>query len=261
MTRSTRSDAPHVTSAVTDGVGVLTLRHPPLNILTRAVLDDLHAALSALAGDPALRVLAVQAEGPHFSAGADVGEHLPPHERVLIPRFMATIRALNEFPLPVLAAVRGRCLGGGFELAQAADMILAGRLARFGQPEIVLGVTAPAACALLPRRCGGGLAAALLFTGDPIDADEALAAGLVRAVVADEDVDAESLRLAERIARHSRAALTLTKRGLRAGAMAREAEAMRRNESIYLEELMRTEDALEGLRAFIEKRKPTWTHR
>jgi cyclohexa-1,5-dienecarbonyl-CoA hydratase len=180
---------------------------------------------------------------------------------VLIPRFMATIRALNEFPLPVLAAVRGRCLGGGFELAQAADVIVAGTSARFGQPEIVLGVTAPAACALLPHRCGGGLAAALLFTGDPIDAAEARAAGLVRTVVADEDVDAESQRLAERIAQHSRAALALTKRGLRAGAMALEAEALRRNESIYLGDLMRTEDALEGLRAVLEKRRPAWTHR
>ena len=261
MTRSTRSDAPHVTSAVTDGVGLLTLRHPPLNILTRAVLDELLAALGALAADPALRVLVVQAEGPHFSAGADVAEHLPPHERALIPRFMAAIRALNEFPLPVVAAVRGRCLGGGFELAQAADVILAGTSARFGQPEIVLGVTAPAACALLPRRAPGGLVAALLFTGDPIDAEEARAAGIVRAVVADEDVDAASLQLAGRIARHSRTALVLTKRGLRAGAMADEAQALRDNEALYLDELMATEDALEGLRAFVEKRRPTWTHR
>jgi cyclohexa-1,5-dienecarbonyl-CoA hydratase len=203
----------------------------------------------------------VRADGPHFSAGADVAEHLPPHDRELIPRFMAAIRALNEFPLPVLAAVRGRCLGGGFELAQAADLILAGASALFGQPEIVLGVSAPAACALLPGRIGASRAAALLFTGDSIDAAAAHASGLVYAVFADEVLEAETLQLAGRIARHSRAALALTRRGLRAGSMAAEAAALARNEAIYLDELMRTEDAPEGLRAFLEKRRPRWVHR
>ncbi len=261
MTNVTRSDTAPVATAVADGIGVLTLRHPPLNILTRAVLDALHAALGDLAADPALRVLLLAAEGPHFSAGADVAEHLPPHERVLIPHFMATIRALNEFPLPVIAAVRGRCLGGGFELAQAADIVVAGASARFGQPEIALAVTAPAACALLPARCGRGAAAALLFTGDPVDAEAARGTGLVHAVVADETLEEEARSLAGRIARHSRVALALTKKSMRGAAMAVEAEALHRTESIYLGELMSTDDALEGLQAFVEKRRPEWTHR
>lgn len=256
-----RTDTPHVAAAVENGIGTLTLRHPPLNILTRAVTDELHAAIALLEADPGVRVLVVRADGPHFSAGADVGEHLPPHDRELIPRFLGAIRALNEFPLPVIAAVRGRCLGGGFELAQAADMIVAGTGAQFGQPEILLGVTAPAACALLPRRTTPGMAAALVFSGDPIDAKTARAAGLVHAVVDDAEVENEALRLAGRIARHSRPALRFTKRTLRASAMAGEAEALRNAETIYLDELMRTDDALEGLNAFLEKRRPSWTHR
>lgn len=256
-----RADIPRVAAAVENGIGTLTLRHPPLNILTRAMTDELRAAIESLEADPGVRVLLLRADGPHFSAGADVGEHLPPHDRELIPRFLGAIRALNEFPLPVIAAVRGRCLGGGFELAQAADIIVAGAGALFGQPEILLGVTAPAACALLPRRTAPGTAAVLLFTGDPLDAEAARATGLVHAVVDDAEVGNEALRLAGRIARHSRPALRFTKRSLRAHAMAREAEALRDAEAVYLNELMRTADALEGLNAFLEKRRPAWTHR
>lgn len=261
MTQPAHTELRHVTTAVADGVGVLTLRRPPLNILNQALVDDLRAAIDALATDPALRVLVVQAEGPHFSAGADVGEHLPPHERTLIPHFMAALRVLNEFPLPVIAAVRGRCLGGGFEVVQAADLVVAGATATFGQPEILLGVTAPGACALLPGRTAAGTAAALLFTGDPIGAEAAREAGLVHAVVPDDAVQAEAMALAARIARHGREAIRLTKRSLRAAAMARDADALHRTEAIYLGDVMRTEDALEGLKAFMEKRRPAWTHR
>jgi len=261
MTQPAPTQSRHLSSAVQDGVGVLTLRHPPLNIINQAMVDELHAALAALAVEPGLRVLVIQAEGPHFSAGADVGEHLPPHERRLIPHFMAALRALNEFPLPTIVAVRGRCLGGGFEVVQAADIVVAGTSATFGQPEILLGVTAPGACAFLPGRTAAGTAAAILFTGDPIGAEAARAAGIVHAVVPDDAVDAESLQLAARIARHSRPALRLTKQGLRSADMAREAEALRRTEAIYLGDVMATEDALEGLNAFMEKRRPVWKHR
>jgi enoyl-CoA hydratase/carnithine racemase len=118
----------------TDGIAQLTLRHPPVNILTRAVLAELREQLAGLATTQEVRVLVLRAEGKHFSAGADVGEHIPPTYRDLIPEFMATIRALWEFPLPVIAAVRGKCLGGGFELVQPADAIVAGEGAAFGQP-------------------------------------------------------------------------------------------------------------------------------
>jgi cyclohexa-1,5-dienecarbonyl-CoA hydratase len=216
--------------------------------------------LAALAADPGLRVLVLRAEGKHFSAGASVEEHLPPEHERMIPEFMDTVRALHHFPLPVVAAVRGRCLGGGFELATCADLLIAGEGAVLGVPEIVLGVLPPAACAFLPRMVAPGPAAALLFTGDPLDAGAALDVGLVREVVPDDQVEARARAVAGRIARHSGASLRATKKALRAAAPGLD-EALDRAARIYQEELMQTADAVEGLKAFVEKRSPEWSDR
>ena len=250
-----------VTGSLDDGVGRVTLADPPLNILDRAALAGIRERLAALADEPSLRVVVVDAEGDHFSAGASVPEHLPPDYRTMIPEFAETIRALHAFPLPVLAAVRGRCLGGGFEVAQAADLVVAAESAVFGLPEIRLGVFPPAACALLPVLTDAGTAAELIFTGDPLDARAAAAAGLVRAVVPDAALEERVAELAGRIARNSAAALRVAKAALRAGAAAGPRDGLERATRLYLDELMATEDALEGLGAFVEKRPPAWSHR
>jgi cyclohexa-1,5-dienecarbonyl-CoA hydratase len=241
------------------GVGTLVFSNPPLNILTQALLADIRAGLAELAEDRSLRVLLLRAEGDHFSAGADVGEHLPPRVETLIPEFLETVRAIAEFPVPVIAVVRGRCLGGGFEIALAADWIFAGESATFGQPEIRLGVIAPAACALLPRRCAPGVAAEILFTGDSLGAGRALVTGLVHRVVPDSQVLEESLAMAGRVARYSAATVRATKRALRAGHTT-PAAALDGAGAVYLTELVESRDAIEGLRAFLEKRSPSWTH-
>jgi len=242
------------------GVARLRLDWPPLNVLTRAALGELRAALPPLAADPTLRVLILSATGKHFSAGADVKEHLPPEHEALIPEFLDTIAALVAFPVPVIAAVQGRCLGGGFEVVQAADLIIAAEGASFGQPEIALGVVAPAACALLPGLVGPAAAAEIVYTGDPIPATEALRLGLVARVVPAADLEAATDALAARIARHSGAALRVAKRITRgSGEQAR--TALRDAGASYLSELMATTDALEGLRAFVEKRAPAWRDR
>jgi len=247
-----------VVTSLEGGIGRLVLDLPPLNILTRAALAELRAALAQCAGEPTLRVLVLGAAGRHFSAGADVGEHLPPHHLTLIPEFLETIDLLDAFPLPVIAAVRGKCLGGGFELVQAADVIVAGEGAAFGQPEIVLGVFPPAAAVLLPMRLPPGLAARIVYSGDPVSATECERAGLVTRLVPDEAVDEAALELARRIARHSGAALRLAKRAMRGtGADARK-EALRQAGEVYLQDLMETRDAVEGLSAFVEKRQPAW---
>jgi cyclohexa-1,5-dienecarbonyl-CoA hydratase len=250
-----------IKTGMDDGIATLTLAHPPLNILTRAVLAELRGALAALSADPSLKVVLLNAEGRHFSAGADVGEHVAPHHLAMIPEFIETIAALLAFPQPLIAAVRGRCLGGGFEVAQTADVIVAGEGASFGQPEIVLGVTAPAACVLLPRRGAPGLAAELLFTGDSISAARALGAGVAQHVVADDAVDSEALALARRMARHSAAALRMSKRTVRRCAGLPVARALREAGRVYLDEVMQTEDGTEGLLAFLEKREPRWRNR
>jgi cyclohexa-1,5-dienecarbonyl-CoA hydratase len=244
-----------------EGIATLSIANPPLNILTRAVMAGLRESLERLAHVAELRVLLVLAEGRHFSAGADVGEHLPPAYRELIPEVMRTLEAVATFPLPVIAAVRGRCLGGGFELAQACDLIVAGQGASFGQPEIALAVTAPAACVLLPRRISRGHAAELLFTGEAIDAGRALALGVVQRVVPDADLEEFAWALAERIARHSAAALRATKRTLLQTADGPRPDALRRAGEIYVDELMSCADPVEGLEAFLAKRPPVWRHR
>ncbi len=250
-----------ITVDMADGIGTLTLSQPPLNILTRQLLAELRQRLEELAATPELRAVILEAEGKHFSAGADVGEHLPPEFEQMIPEFLETVRALASFPLPVIAAVRGRCMGGGFEVVQAADIVIAGEGALFGQPEILLGVCAPAACVLLPSRAGRGVAAEILFTGDPLTAEQAADAGIVLRVVPDPEVEEAARSLALRIARHSASALRATVRTLRAANGIDLVRAFDAAGEIYVNELMRSEDAQEGLRAFLDKRTPTWNHR
>jgi len=248
------------TTSVNEGIGEIVINNPPLNILTREVMRQLREDLAVLRDQNPLRVLILRSEGKHFSAGADVGEHLPPEYEAMIPEFIETIGAVDSFPLPVIAAVRGRCLGGGFELIQPADFTIASEQAQFGQPEIMLGVLPPAACALLPQICVPNVAAEIVFTGDAIDAAQAAEFGLVWKVVADDRVEATALELAKRIARHSGAALRNTKRALREATAPARAHALHRAGRIYVDELMKTRDALEGLKAFTEKRKVEWKH-
>jgi cyclohexa-1,5-dienecarbonyl-CoA hydratase len=250
-----------VTHSIADGVGRIVLDRPPLNILRREELTAFRKILAALATEPALRVVILSARGKHFSAGADVGEHLPPHHLTLIPDFLETIAQLAEFPLPVIAAVRGKCLGGGFELIQPADIVVAADDAWFGQPEIVLGLFPPAAVVLLPRRLPAGLAARLIYTGDPVSAVDAERCGFVARLASADEVDAVAEEYARRIARHSAAALRAAKRAMLDGpANDPQHDALRRAGQAYLHDVMDTHDAVEGLRAFVEKRAPVWTH-
>lgn len=247
--------------SVQDGVARVFIDRPPLNILTRDTLSALHVALADLASDPSIRVLVLSAAGKHFSAGADVGEHLPPVVDEMIPKFLETVTALDTFPLPTIAAVQGKCLGGGLEIVLGADIVIAADNAVFGQPEIVLGVVPPAACAMLPTRTTRGVAADLIFTGDPLPATDAQHAGLVRRVVPVDDLETAALGLAARISRHSAAALRVAKRSLRGPGREHQEAAMTAACAAYLDDLMGTADALEGLTAFVEKRQPTWRHR
>lgn len=258
-TLASTSEALVIDLSITSGIAVLKLNAPPLNILTRSVLASLRAALAKAVASADTRVVLLTAQGKHFSAGASVEEHLPPECDVMIEEFAETVLALYGCPVPVIAAVQGRCLGGAFELVQAADLVIAAEDAQFGQPEIFLGVFPPAACALLPAWAGNSRAAELLFTGDSINAESAAAAGFVISVVARESLESEAMTVAGRIARHSAAALRATKQALRAGS-AHLPQRLARAAQIYRHDLMRTHDAIEGLHAFLEKRPPQWSH-
>jgi len=249
-----------IESTIADGIARVVINNPPLNILTRDVMAALRAELEKLESEQSLRVLVLAGEGKHFSAGADVGEHLPPDFEQMIPEFLDTVAAIDAFPVPVIAAVQGRCLGGGFELVVGADLIVVTESAKLGQPEIMLGVIPPAACALLPDLCSRGMAAEIVYTGDPISAQQAVDAGLAWKVVPDDQLDSEVQDAAGRIARHSAAALRSAKRSLRVTTDVSHRAAMAAIGKIYIDELMATEDAIEGLNSFLEKRQPTWKH-
>lgn len=237
----------------------LTLARPKANLVDAAMIAALHGAL-AERQQAGLRGVLLAAEGPHFSFGASVDEHLPEHCAPMLKALHALILAMLEFPAPILVAARGHCLGGGLEVALAGSAIFAAPDAQFGQPEMKLGVFAPAASVLLPWRVGQAVAEDLLFSGRTMSAREALAAGLVREI--DDDPVAAALtyfdvHLGHRSASSLAFAVTAARGGLLRDVRHRLAEV----ESLYLERLMRTHDANEGLAAFIAKRPPRWEHR
>ena len=245
----------------TDGIGRLTLDDPPHNILTRAAMAALREGLEELAGQDDLRVAVLEARGPHFSVGASVPEHLPPEHEEMIPEFGRTILDLLTFPLPLVAAVRGRCLGGGCEVVLATDLVVAGERAEFALPEISLGVIPPAACALLDDQGHRGAVTELLYSGDGLDAAAAREAGLVHRMVPDGDLEDTVDELAGRIARNSGAALRAAKKARIRARRGLWEERLQAAEEVYLDEVMHTADALEGLTSFTEKRRPEWSHR
>ncbi|RPH66028.1 MAG: cyclohexa-1,5-dienecarbonyl-CoA hydratase [Burkholderiales bacterium] len=237
----------------------LTLARPKANIVDAAMIAALSEALVAHAGTNRLRAVLLGAEGPHFSFGASVEEHLPARCADMLASLHALILAMLDFPAPILVAVRGQCLGGGLEVALAGGPIFAAGDAQFGQPEMRLGVFAPAASVLLPYRVNQPAAEDLLFSGRSIGADEARAIGLVQQVADDPEAAALAYfdaHLAGKSAASLAHALTAAR-----GAMLRDVrDRLVEVERLYLDRLMKTRDANEGLAAFLAKRKPEWEH-
>jgi cyclohexa-1,5-dienecarbonyl-CoA hydratase len=238
----------------------LRLDRPKANIVDAAMIAALHGALVAWRGQATLRAVLLDAEGPHFSFGASVEEHLPASCAAMLASLHALILAMIEFPVPILVAVRGQCLGGGLEVALAGGSIFAAPDAQFGQPEMKLGVFAPAASVLLPYRVNQPAAEDLLFSGRTIAAAEAKAIGLVQTVFDDPQIAALAY-FEQHLAGKSAAALACAVAAAR-GAMIRDLRhRLAEVEALYLERLMKTRDANEGLIAFLAKRKPQWEHR
>ena len=244
---------------VASGVATITLDRPPLNILTTQMIGDLGAALDTSAACGPLNAVVLRATGKAFCAGVDVADHT--HERVdaMIRGFGRLFTQLRAFPAPTVAVVQGAALGGGMELALGCDLVLAGASARFGQPEIALGVFPPIAAALLPTLLGSQRAARLILMGETITAEEAARLGLATFVVADDELPARLDQILSRFHTLSAVALGLAKRALLTGADLGVTRALEPIEGLYLTELMATADADEGLRAFMEKRPPVWS--
>lgn len=238
----------------------LRLDRPKANIIDSSMIASLTQAFAAYAEPGPVRAALLDAEGPHFSFGASVEEHLPAQCAEMLSSLHELLRIMLEWPRPILVAVRGQCLGGGLELALAGSLIFASNDAQFGQPEIKLGLFAPAASCLLPLRIGQGAAEDLLFSGRSIVATEAKALGLVHAVADDPEVAALAY-FDTHLAKKSAAALAWAVEAAR-GSYAPEVERrIAQVERLYLNHLMQTHDANEGLAAFLAKRPPKWEHR
>jgi cyclohexa-1,5-dienecarbonyl-CoA hydratase len=238
----------------------LRLARPKANILDAAMIRALERAFAEHAGNSGMRAALIDHEGPHFSFGASVEEHLPGQCAAMLKDLHALVLRMVEWPAPILVAARGQCLGGGLELACAGYSLFAAPEAQFGQPEIKLAVFAPAASCLLPPRIGQLRAEDLLFSGRSIDAPTALEWGLINEVAQDPAAAALAYFDAN-LADKSASSLGYALRAVRAPLIARLRERLAEVESLYLNGLMKTRDAVEGLQAFLDKRAPKWEHK
>jgi cyclohexa-1,5-dienecarbonyl-CoA hydratase len=235
----------------------LRLDRPKANILDAALVGALDDALVQHGSGARLRGILIDASGDHFSFGASVEEHLPDQCAAMLAAFHRLIQRIFSSPVPVLTAIRGQCLGGGLELATAGHLLFAAEDARFGQPEIQIGVVAPAASCLLPDRIGPTAAEELLLSGRPIDAREAFRLGLLTEIA--DDPQAAALAYFDRhLAPKSATSLRFATRAARQGRAEKLAAGLAAIETFYLNELMTTQDAVEGLQAFLEKRPARW---
>ncbi|MCB2193943.1 MAG: enoyl-CoA hydratase/isomerase family protein [Deltaproteobacteria bacterium] len=247
----------HIKLAVEDGVATLTLCREPLNVLNIAMMKEMNQALDSL--DPAgLKVLLIQAEGKAFSAGVDVGEHLGDQVHEMIEVFHGIFRRMEKLGVISVASVQGAALGGGCELAAYCDLVVASEKAKFGQPEILVGVFPPVAALVFPRQLGYKKALELIVTGDVIGAAEAKQIGLVNQVVPPEELATATQTLVGKLVGLSGLVLSLTKKAVVQGLGDDKEQCLQVIEKVYLDELMPTADAEEGLRAFLDKRKPQW---
>jgi cyclohexa-1,5-dienecarbonyl-CoA hydratase len=238
----------------------LRLARPKANLIDAAMIAALHNALREYRGRAGLRGVLLDADGPHFSFGASVEEHLADRCAAMLASLHALVLAMLEFPVPVLVAVRGQCLGGGLEVALAGGPIFASPDAQLGQPEMKLGVFAPAASCLLPYRVSQAAAEDLLFSGRSLTGAEAKAIGLVEALA--DDPEAAALAYFDaHLAPKSAAALACATAAVRGPLIADVRKRLDELVSLYVDTLMKTRDANEGIAAFLARRQPLWEHR
>ena len=237
----------------------VVLNAPKANVLDAAMMGEINRLLDSLTARAELKLLCFSGEGKHFSFGASVEEHVGPAAAGMLEAFHGMFLRLVKLGVPTAAAVRGQCLGGGMELAAFCNRVVASPDASMAQPEIQLAVLPPVASLILPFRVGQAHADAINLTGQSLSAEQARAAGLVDDMAEDPRAAVEAWAK-EHLAKKSAAALRMANRASRWHFNHVLTTELKRLERFYLDELMATHDANEGLSAFLEKRKPDWTH-
>jgi cyclohexa-1,5-dienecarbonyl-CoA hydratase len=248
----------HIQTELKEGVATLTLNRPPVNVLNIEMMEEINTYLEGLLKEKGLKLLVVQAAGKAFSAGVDVGEHLGDLVYKMIEAFHRMFRLMDALKVPSISVVNGSALGGGCELAVYCDMVVATEKAKFGQPEIQVGVFPPIAALAFPRMIGRKKALELILSGDVISAQEALTLGMINKIVPEASLAEERSRFVEKFKKLSGIVLKLTKEATLAGLNDDVDQGLKAIEKIYLDRLMKTNDAIEGLKAFLDKRKPVW---
>ncbi len=248
----------HISSQIDGGLGTITLSRPPVNVLNIEMMDEINDILNDWRENKDLKVVLFNANGKCFSAGVDVGEHMGDLVTKMIESFHGMFRLMDRLGAVTVSSVYGSCLGGGCELAIFCDLVVADDTAKFGQPEIQVGVLPPIAAQVMPRIIGRKAAMDLILSGRIVSAEEAMDMGLINKVVAKGDLSEETDKFIKPYLSLSAEIIRITKKTINAGLIDDFEPSLKIIEDIYINELMKTADAQEGLKAFLEKRSPEW---
>jgi cyclohexa-1,5-dienecarbonyl-CoA hydratase len=239
-------------------VAQVSLNNSPVNVLDVLMMDELAGVLAEIESRPELSTIVFRGEGKCFSAGVDIAAHAPDKVAAMLKKFHGIIRALLATNRITIAAVHGKCLGGGAELAMLCDVVITAADASWGFPEITVGCFPPVAATALSSLIGQKRAADLILSGTTILGTEASEIGLATRAVAPDMLEPAVSEILERLQKLSPVVLPIAKKAIYAWDSMHFDKGLARAEKIYLEELMKTEDAEEGIRAFLEKRNPAW---
>jgi cyclohexa-1,5-dienecarbonyl-CoA hydratase len=256
---SVASELTRLSLEITAPVARIALSHPSLNVIDISMMEQLADALAQIEARTDVSTIVLSGKGKAFSAGVDVAAHTPEKVEEMLRKFHGVIRALLATKEVTVAAVHGTCLGGGAELAMVCDIVYTTESTQWGFPEIKLGCYPPVACTALAALLGQKRAAELILTGRTISGQETAEIGLATRAVADSELETAVAECLDHLGRLSSAGLAIAKRASYAWDSMHFDKGLARAEKIYLEELMKTADAQEGIRAFMEKREPRWS--
>jgi cyclohexa-1,5-dienecarbonyl-CoA hydratase len=258
MATPTTTRLTKVSLEISSPVARISLQHPPLNVIDIPMMRELQQVLAEIESQNNISTIVISGSDRAFSAGVDIKDHTPDKIEEMLREFHGVIRALVASRKVTICAVRGACLGGGAEMALVCDMVFTARDAAWGFPEIKLGCYPPVAAVALPAVVGQKRAEELILTGRQISGDEAVAIGLANKSASADEVNSLIDEAVADLRELSPAALAVTKKAVYAWDAIHFDKGLARAEKVYLEELMRTHDAKEGISAFLEKRPPNW---
>ena len=244
-----------------EGVARITLDRPKFNMMNIAMMNELNGRLEDLISDDDLKCVAVYAEGKHFCTGVEVADHKPENVDDMIATFNRIFELTEQLEVPIIAVVQGYCLGGGMELAIACDVVVAGKGAQFGQPEIKVGFFPPYAAMRLPQLVGPAKAIEICTTGKFYSAEESHGLGLIAHVAEDGQLGETAEQIVKEIQAGSPLIIRLNKRAVKQYLGLSFKPALAGVSELFLNTLMKTGDTLEGIASYEEKRKPAWKNR